>query len=113
VCVHYNKGDWGTKDVSNVSNTEKLKEEFSLRPGELKEEFVELGIDVTHRLVHLEMCLAQGVNNPIMVGEIFLTGRVDYRDDTGAVRRTAFHRSYNQETKRFSIVDDPDYEYSD
>ncbi len=109
VCVHYNKG-W---DVGDVSSTEKSKEEFTLRPGEFREEFVELGTEVTQRLGHLETRLAQGVNNPVMVGEMFLTGRVEYRDDTGATRRTAFHRSYNQETKRFSVVTDPDYEYSD
>ena len=112
VCVHYNKG-WGGEDVGNVCNTEKSKEEFSLKPGEFREEFVELGTAVTQRLGHLETHLAQGVNNPVMVGEIFLTGRVEYRDDTGAARRTAFHRSFDQETKRFSVVADPDCEYSD
>ena len=112
VCVHYNKG-WGGEDVGNVSDTEKSKEEFSLKPGEFREEFVELGTEITRRLGHLETRLAQGVNNPVMVGEIFLTGRIEYRDDTGAIRRTAFHRSYNQETKRFSVVADPEYEYSD
>ncbi len=112
VCVHYKKG-WGGEDAGNVSNTENSKEEFSLKPGEFREGFIELGTEVTQRLGHLEARLAQGVNNPVMVGEIFLTGRVVYRDDTGAARRTAFHRFYNQETKRFSVVADPDYEYSD
>jgi hypothetical protein len=112
VCVHYNKG-WGGEDVGNVSNAEESEKGFSLKPGEFREEFVELGTEVAQRLGHLEVRLAQGVNNPVMVGEIFHTGRVEYRDDTGATRRTAFHRSYNQETKRFSVVADSDYEYSD
>jgi hypothetical protein len=86
---------------------------FSLKPGEYKEEFVELGIEVTARLDYLETSLVEGVTNSLLVGEMYLTGRIEYRDDTGSIRRTGFHRSYNQETKRFSIVPDPDYEYSD
>ena len=109
VCVHYHKG-WSGE---NASNTSESKEEFSLQPGEYKEVIVELGTEIEQRLSSLEMRLAQGVDNPTMVGEIFLTGRIEYRDGVGAKRRTAFHRCYNQATKRFSVVADPDYEYSD
>ena len=112
-CIHYNRGRLEENHIGNVSNTVNVKDEFSLRPGEFREEFVELGTEVTQRLGHLETRLAQGVDNPVLVGEIYLSGRIEYRDDTGAVRRLAFHRSYNQATGRFSVVADPEYEYSD
>jgi hypothetical protein len=112
-CVHYFAGRCGDKDIGSASNTADSKEMFSLKPGEYKEEFVELGIEVTARLDYLETSLVEGVTNSLLVGEMYLTGRIEYRDDTGSIRRTGFHRSYNQETKRFSIVPDPDYEYSD
>jgi hypothetical protein len=43
---------------------------------------------------------------------MYVFGYFQYRDDIGVVRRTAFCRLYNFRTKRFSAVDDPDYEYN-
>jgi len=39
-------------------------------------------------------------------------GCVIYRDGRGAMRQTGFARSYNLETKRFDVLDDPEYEYA-
>jgi hypothetical protein len=112
VCVHYNKGRY--KDgFGDASSEVSSKDEFTLQPGEYREGFVELGTEVTQRLDYLEASSEDGVNNPELVGKIFVTGRIEYRDETSATRRTGFHRSYNQETKRFSVVPDPEYEYSD
>ena len=46
------------------------------------------------------------------VNDLYFFGYIDYRDDIGTIRRTAFCRLYNRETKRFTKVDDEDYEYS-
>lgn len=43
---------------------------------------------------------------------IYFLGYLLYRDDIGTVRRTAFCRLYDFRTKRFTIVQDPDYEYN-
>lgn len=44
--------------------------------------------------------------------DLYFFGYIDYLDDVGTNRRTAFCRRYIQETKRFAKVDDEDYEYS-
>jgi len=44
---------------------------------------------------------------------IYFYGIVTYRDDSGHIRRTAYCRSYDPETKQFSVVDNTDFEYTD
>lgn len=44
---------------------------------------------------------------------LYLTGWIDYADELGLVRRTAFCRRYHSDWDRFVKVDDPDYEYTD
>lgn len=44
---------------------------------------------------------------------LYVFGHVRYRDSSNNVRRTGFLRRYDYAHRRFSIVDDPDYEYSD
>ena len=46
------------------------------------------------------------------VDDLYFFGYIDYLDDVGTTRRTAFCRRYIQETKRFTKVKDEDYEYS-
>jgi hypothetical protein len=48
-----------------------------------------------------------------IAGDIHFFGYMQYRDNIGIVRRTAFCRRYDIRTRRFSVVDDPDYEFSD
>jgi hypothetical protein len=47
------------------------------------------------------------------VYRLYVMGFVDYEDDIGTVRRTAFCRMYYPGLKRFRPVENPDYEYSD
>lgn len=44
--------------------------------------------------------------------DLYLFGYIDYLDNIGASRRTAFCRQYNIKTKRFTRVKDEDHEYS-
>jgi hypothetical protein len=46
------------------------------------------------------------------LNDLYFFGYIDYRDNIGTTRRTAFCRRYIRETKRFVKVDDEDYEYS-
>jgi hypothetical protein len=45
--------------------------------------------------------------------DLLFIGYIVYEDDIGIRRQTAFCRRYNHATDRFSIVDDPEYEYAD
>lgn len=112
VCVHYKKGRFGDvgTDASNKAESRALED---IGPGACTEKFLDLGNEVRRRFNDLVTCAAEGVNNPELVGQIYLTGRIEYRDSSGNVMRTAFHRMYKQSSKRFSTVDDPDYEYAD
>jgi hypothetical protein len=44
---------------------------------------------------------------------IYFFGFIMYRDDIGNTRRTAYCRRYDPIAERFTIVNDPDYEYTD
>jgi hypothetical protein len=44
---------------------------------------------------------------------IYFFGFIMYRDDIGNTRRTAFCRRYDPNAERFTVVNDPDYEYID
>lgn len=46
-------------------------------------------------------------NKPLFLGYI------SYKDQAGTVRKTAFLREYDRPTRRFAIIDHPDYEYQD
>jgi len=49
------------------------------------------------------------------VGNIYCVGFLQYRDDIGTSRRTAFYRYYNAQTQQFERIDKPPghYEYTD
>lgn len=57
----------------------------------------------------------RGVNQINQYGEhLWVLGWLEYTDDLGNPRRTAFCRDWSTTTERFSPVkDDPDYEYAD
>ena len=44
---------------------------------------------------------------------LHVIGYITYRDKRGATRRTGFLRHYDRESRRFRVVDDPEYEYQD
>lgn len=44
---------------------------------------------------------------------IYVMGWIEYKDDLGFIRRTAFCRRYDANRRRFFPVDDPDYEHAD
>jgi uncharacterized protein with GYD domain len=46
------------------------------------------------------------------ISDFYFFGYVDYLDDIGTMRRTAFCRQFNIKTKHFTKVEDEDYEYS-
>ena len=45
------------------------------------------------------------------LNDLYFFGHIDYLDNIGTTRRTAFCRRYSRETKRFVKVEDEDYEY--
>lgn len=45
--------------------------------------------------------------------QLYFFGYIQYRDDVDIIRRMTFCRQYNARTKRFTEVNDPEYEYSD
>ena len=51
---------------------------------------------------------SQGRNS----NDLYFFGYIDYTDNIGTNRRTAFCRQYNIKTRRFTKVEDEDYEYS-
>jgi hypothetical protein len=63
------------------------------------------------RLGHAQETLAQGY--PTDFPPLLFIGYIIYEDGLKRQRRTAFLRSYDFSTKRFSPIDDPDYEYQD
>jgi len=44
---------------------------------------------------------------------LHVIGILAYKDNRGATRRTGFLRHYDRESRRFRVVDDPEYEYQD
>jgi hypothetical protein len=42
----------------------------------------------------------------------YFFGYIDYLDDMGIGRRTAFCRQFDDKTRRFTAIKDDDYEYS-
>lgn len=44
---------------------------------------------------------------------LHLIGYIAYKDKRGTTRRTGFLRYYDRESRRFRVVDDPEYEYQD
>jgi hypothetical protein len=45
--------------------------------------------------------------------KLYVMGCVRYRDDRNVIRETRFCRLWNNSERRFTVVDNPDYEYSD
>jgi hypothetical protein len=43
----------------------------------------------------------------------YIYGTVEYADDLGTVMRMGFARLFNNKSGRFTMADDPDYEYAD
>ena len=55
-----------------------------------------------------------GGNDPAPIPlDLYVLGWIDYRDDLGITRRTAFCRRYERTRDRFIAVKDRDYEYAD
>jgi hypothetical protein len=46
-------------------------------------------------------------------GGVYVMGWLEYSDDNGFIRRTAFCRKYDWDKKRFFAEDDPDYEHAE
>lgn len=59
--------------------------------------------------------LSKSVIDNIGIGEtkLFVMGWVQYRDDRTVIRETRFCRLWNNSERRFTVVNNPDYEYSD
>lgn len=67
--------------------------------------------------VDFEFTSAEGITLAQRIGyQLFVMGWIEYRDDSGVVRRTAFCREFKPgplDDGRFCPVSDPDYEYED
>jgi hypothetical protein len=48
-----------------------------------------------------------------IVREVYFFGYLRFRDEVGLVRSIGFCRQYDPISKRFNVVNDPDYEYAD
>jgi len=73
-----------------------------------------MGAAVLMRIFTLCMECQKGLGHPSLepiVSDYY--DYIEYRDDRGWPRRTAFCRKYDPITRRFSIVDDQEYEYQE
>jgi len=74
----------------------------------------------TPQFVYLKREVVDAFQSAIMIDggkleykkSIYFFGYVQYRDQIGIVRRTAFCRLFDLKSRRFVAVADPDYEYS-
>jgi hypothetical protein len=81
---------------------------FRLAPGESIPWIVDL--DLNGPIIQsIRMGEAQGDG----ISDVYFFGYLQYRDNIGIVRRTAFCRRYIISMQRFTVVPDPDYEYGD
>jgi hypothetical protein len=84
---------------------------FTVEPGEYKEELLKL--DAMPDTERLRMLRAMRRGGSDTTGKVYCLGFIQYRDDVGTKRRTAFCLHYDVQTDRFDRVDDPNYEYAD
>ena len=58
--------------------------------------------------------LSKSVIDNIGIGKtkLYVMGWVQYKDDRNVIRETRFCRLWNNSERRFTVVDNPDYEYS-
>jgi len=83
---------------------------FSLRPGEHIDKFRILDVGTAVRLKIHDYIRAGGGGTG---REIYWLGFVQYKDDLGISRRTAFAFRYDLGSKAFIRVDNPDWNYED
>ena len=98
----------------------KLSRENRLKPGaaeQHKEYTPPLGIQ---RQVGFLLGYARARNQVVTpsrdmedVGGILFLGFIEYQDQVGTTRNTAFLRQFDSETGRFNPIQHPDYEYQD
>jgi hypothetical protein len=81
---------------------------FSLVAGQSSPHWLDLSRVQTDPFEAAAMTERGGLSNR---KTIYFFGYIQYRDDIGIVRRTAFCRSFDAKTKRFRLVGDADYEY--
>jgi hypothetical protein len=43
----------------------------------------------------------------------YVYGTIEYADDIGTVMRMGFVKLFDKKSGRFTMIDDPDYEYAD
>ena len=85
---------------------------FSRQPGEEKEFSVGLESDLIS-LFRILGYVRGGNLKHQRTAFVYFLGYVHYKDDLGVVRKMAVLRHYDTESGRFTVVDDPDYEYAD
>ncbi|MBU2519195.1 MAG: hypothetical protein KKB57_16545 [Proteobacteria bacterium] len=93
---------------------EMVKTDILVRPGSTQE--MKIGMDrIEAGLMEMIGRTRQLVPEmlPEKMHDEYLVGYINYRDNNGNIRQTAFCRKYDFGTKRFTRVDDPDYEYAD
>jgi hypothetical protein len=88
-------------------------DEFVLEAGQFKELTFNLDPEWSKRITHLAKSERYGATNPQLVGYISLAVEIEYFDDIGTHRKIGLSRQLDFTTKRFTISDDPDFEYTD
>jgi hypothetical protein len=88
-----------------------VHKDITLQPGEDRESSV--GIEVELVSLFRMMGVKGGYLAHQRTAFIYFLGHVRYKDDLGIVRRLAVLRHFDTASGRFTVVDDPQYEYAD
>lgn len=97
-------------DIPPISGDAK-REEFALEPGQRKVLFIDIDKELTDILRMIgESGLAQGYQN---TNKLYFWGNTRYTDNLRTARNASVCRHYDNVSRTFRPVDDPDREYSD
>jgi hypothetical protein len=84
--------------------------EITLAPGDYRDGSITLETGIIQQIKSDRESKRLGSGQP---GSVHCLGYIQYRDDNGVVRYTAFCQVFNVQRDRFVAVDDPEYEYAD
>ena len=84
---------------------------FSVKPGEHTHRAMTLHDDTD--MWRFRMLRQQVQGGSTSTGNLFCLGFLQYRDEIGTSRRTAFCRRYDAQTQRFDRIENSDHEYVD
>jgi hypothetical protein len=101
------KGSLPAEPPYDVLITE--RPELPLSPGEHQEINVALSKEIGH-----ELWFRGGFGKDVPIGSfLYFLGYIRFQDGNKTIRSMGFCRRYNPDTKKFTAVEDADYEYAD